>query len=101
MDWPGGICFRGSALEKGAWVMGRWGLSSHPAPKSNIPDPSTTTAHISPPFISNISPVITTTRHIRKARRIPSGTKCTFWIFRVVLSKSWILSSQSLRHLHR
>ena len=20
-----GICFRGSALEKGAWVMGRWG----------------------------------------------------------------------------
>ena len=20
-----GICFRGSAMEKGAWVMGRWG----------------------------------------------------------------------------
>ena len=25
-----GICFRGSALAKGAWVMGRWGTSGRP-----------------------------------------------------------------------
>ena len=48
-------------------------LSSHPALKSNIPDPSTTTSHISPPFISKKIHVITPTRHTRSAL-------CAFWL---------------------
>jgi hypothetical protein len=41
-NWPlKGICFRGSALEKGAWVMGWWGgfgsdMEADPGQMKNI-----------------------------------------------------------------